>query len=187
MWGKHDEARRPGAEVGGWRHRCPWEAAPMSRPRASGGQGSRADVLWPRAGRVWNQGGWSAVPARRRAGVGQAQAHPKQRLPSGGTPGRAASGGAALEPPPERWPRVTPRFALQYAVYSQASAVSVPVAMETDGPLFEDVQMLRKTVNEEARQVKARRAQLAAPLRDLLIRRVCDFSHVADRSTSCVR
>ncbi|XP_043778642.1 serine/threonine-protein phosphatase 2A 56 kDa regulatory subunit gamma isoform isoform X1 [Cervus elaphus] len=40
----------------------------------------------------------------------------------------------------------------QYAVYSQASTISVPVAMETDGPLFEDVQMLRKTVNEEARQ-----------------------------------
>lgn len=26
--------------------------------------------------------------------------------------------------------------------------------METDGPLFEDVQMLRKTVNEEARQAQ---------------------------------
>ncbi|EPY87753.1 serine/threonine-protein phosphatase 2A regulatory subunit gamma isoform [Camelus ferus] len=39
-----------------------------------------------------------------------------------------------------------------YAVYSQASTVSVPVAMDTDGPLFEDVQMLRKTVNEESRQ-----------------------------------
>ncbi|KAB1277169.1 Serine/threonine-protein phosphatase 2A 56 kDa regulatory subunit gamma isoform [Camelus dromedarius] len=48
--------------------------------------------------------------------------------------------------------KVTPRFALQYAVYSQASTVSVPVAMDTDGPLFEDVQMLRKTVNEESRQ-----------------------------------
>lgn len=59
--------------------------------------------------------------------------------------------------------------------------------METDGPLFEDVQMLRKTVNEEARQVKARRAQLAAPLRDLLVIRVCDFSHVADRGASRVR
>lgn len=58
--------------------------------------------------------------------------------------------------------RVTPRFALQYTVYSQASSVSIPVAMETDGPLFEDVQMLRKTVNEEARQVKVRRAQLGA-------------------------
>uniref|UniRef100_A0A8B9XIA6 Serine/threonine-protein phosphatase 2A 56 kDa regulatory subunit n=1 Tax=Bos mutus grunniens TaxID=30521 RepID=A0A8B9XIA6_BOSMU len=42
----------------------------------------------------------------------------------------------------------------QYAVYSQASTISIPVAMETDGPLFEDVQMLRKTVNEEARQAQ---------------------------------
>ncbi|KAB0369044.1 hypothetical protein FD755_019049 [Muntiacus reevesi] len=42
----------------------------------------------------------------------------------------------------------------QYAVYSQASTISGPVAMETDGPLFEDAQMLRKTVNEEARQAQ---------------------------------
>uniref|UniRef100_A0A8C0M4Z5 Serine/threonine-protein phosphatase 2A 56 kDa regulatory subunit n=1 Tax=Canis lupus familiaris TaxID=9615 RepID=A0A8C0M4Z5_CANLF len=42
----------------------------------------------------------------------------------------------------------------QYAVYSQASTMSIPVAMETDGPLFEDVQMLRKAVNEEARQAQ---------------------------------
>lgn len=63
-------------------------------------------------------------------------------------------------PGPRCCQRVTPHFALQYTVYSQASTVSIPVAMETDGPLFEDVQMLRKTVNEEARQVKVRRAQL---------------------------
>lgn len=31
--------------------------------------------------------------------------------------------------------------------------------METDGPLSEDAQMLRKTVNEEAHQVTARRAR----------------------------
>ncbi|XP_045678494.1 serine/threonine-protein phosphatase 2A 56 kDa regulatory subunit gamma isoform isoform X2 [Phyllostomus hastatus] len=42
----------------------------------------------------------------------------------------------------------------QYTVYSHTSTVSIPVAMETDGPLFEDVQMLRKTVNEEARQAQ---------------------------------
>uniref|UniRef100_A0A452T7G7 Serine/threonine-protein phosphatase 2A 56 kDa regulatory subunit n=1 Tax=Ursus maritimus TaxID=29073 RepID=A0A452T7G7_URSMA len=42
----------------------------------------------------------------------------------------------------------------QYAVYSQASTMTIPVAMETDGPLFEDVQMLRKAVNEEARQAQ---------------------------------
>ncbi|KAG8514435.1 Serine/threonine-protein phosphatase 2A 56 kDa regulatory subunit gamma isoform [Galemys pyrenaicus] len=42
----------------------------------------------------------------------------------------------------------------QYTVHSQASSVSVPVAMETDGPFLEDVQMLRKTVNEEARQAQ---------------------------------
>lgn len=55
---------------------------------------------------------------------------------------------------------MTPHFALQYTVHSQASTMSIPVAMDTDGPLFEDVQMLRKTVNEEARQVNVRRAQL---------------------------
>jgi len=49
---------------------------------------------------------------------------------------------------------VIPHFALQYAVYSQASTMTIPVAMETDGPLFEDVQMLRKAVNEEARQAQ---------------------------------
>ncbi|XP_041489254.1 serine/threonine-protein phosphatase 2A 56 kDa regulatory subunit gamma isoform isoform X2 [Chionomys nivalis] len=42
----------------------------------------------------------------------------------------------------------------QYAVYSQASAMSIPVAMETDGPQFEDVQMLRKTVSDETRQAQ---------------------------------
>lgn len=51
--------------------------------------------------------------------------------------------------------RVTPHFALQYTVYSQASTMSLPVAMETDGPLFEDVQMLRKTVSDEVHQVIA--------------------------------
>lgn len=56
---------------------------------------------------------------------------------------------------------MTARFALQYAVYSQASTVTIPVAMETDGPLLEDVQMLRKAANEEARQV-TRTAQSGA-------------------------
>ncbi|XP_031990708.1 serine/threonine-protein phosphatase 2A 56 kDa regulatory subunit gamma isoform isoform X1 [Hylobates moloch] len=42
----------------------------------------------------------------------------------------------------------------QYTVYSQASTVSIPVAMETDGPLFEDVQMLRKTVKDVAHQAQ---------------------------------
>ncbi|XP_040830983.1 serine/threonine-protein phosphatase 2A 56 kDa regulatory subunit gamma isoform isoform X3 [Ochotona curzoniae] len=42
----------------------------------------------------------------------------------------------------------------QYTVYSHASTVSMPVAMETDGPLPEDVQMLRKTVSDEARQAQ---------------------------------
>lgn len=65
-----------------------------------------------------------------------------------------------LAPGPRRCQRVTPHFALQYTMYSHASTVSIPVAMETDGPFFEDVQTLRKTVNEEARQVKVRRAQL---------------------------
>ncbi|XP_031212675.1 serine/threonine-protein phosphatase 2A 56 kDa regulatory subunit gamma isoform isoform X2 [Mastomys coucha] len=45
----------------------------------------------------------------------------------------------------------------QYAVYSQASAVSIPVAMETDGPQFEDVQMLKKTVSDETRQLVGRK------------------------------
>ncbi|KAM4853594.1 serine/threonine-protein phosphatase 2A 56 kDa regulatory subunit gamma isoform 9-T9 [Thomomys bottae] len=42
----------------------------------------------------------------------------------------------------------------QYAVYSQASTMSIPVAMETDGPQYEDVQMLRKTVSDEAHQAQ---------------------------------
>ncbi|XP_075859827.1 serine/threonine-protein phosphatase 2A 56 kDa regulatory subunit gamma isoform isoform X3 [Microcebus murinus] len=42
----------------------------------------------------------------------------------------------------------------QYSLHSQASGMSLPVAMETDGPLFEDVQMLRKTVTDEARQAQ---------------------------------
>ncbi|KAM6171545.1 serine/threonine-protein phosphatase 2A 56 kDa regulatory subunit gamma isoform 1-T1 [Erethizon dorsatum] len=42
----------------------------------------------------------------------------------------------------------------QYTMYSQASTVTLPVAMETDGPLFEDVQMLRKTVSDEAHQAQ---------------------------------
>ncbi|XP_054423705.1 serine/threonine-protein phosphatase 2A 56 kDa regulatory subunit gamma isoform isoform X2 [Pteronotus mesoamericanus] len=53
----------------------------------------------------------------------------------------------------------------QYTVYSQESTVSIPVAMETDGPLFEDVQMLRKTVNEEARQSVGRKAVAAMQIR----------------------
>ncbi|XP_027424512.1 serine/threonine-protein phosphatase 2A 56 kDa regulatory subunit gamma isoform isoform X5 [Zalophus californianus] len=42
----------------------------------------------------------------------------------------------------------------QYAVHSQVSAVVIPVAVETDGPLLEDVQTLRKARNEEARQAQ---------------------------------
>uniref|UniRef100_A0A8C5K853 Serine/threonine-protein phosphatase 2A 56 kDa regulatory subunit n=1 Tax=Jaculus jaculus TaxID=51337 RepID=A0A8C5K853_JACJA len=42
----------------------------------------------------------------------------------------------------------------QYTVYRQASAMSIPVAMETDGPQYEDVQMLRKTVSNEACQAQ---------------------------------
>ncbi|NP_001351138.1 serine/threonine-protein phosphatase 2A 56 kDa regulatory subunit gamma isoform isoform k [Mus musculus] len=53
----------------------------------------------------------------------------------------------------------------QYAVYSQASAVSIPVAMETDGPQFEDVQMLKKTVSDEARQLVGRKAMTATQVR----------------------
>ncbi|XP_036604085.1 serine/threonine-protein phosphatase 2A 56 kDa regulatory subunit gamma isoform isoform X1 [Trichosurus vulpecula] len=45
----------------------------------------------------------------------------------------------------------------QYTVYSEASSLNLPVAMETDGPLFEDLQMLRKTVNEESRQLVGRK------------------------------
>lgn len=60
---------------------------------------------------------------------------------------------------------MTPYFALQYAVYSQASAVSIPVAMETDGPQFEDVQMLKKTVSDEARQLVGRKAMTATQVR----------------------
>ncbi|XP_037687773.1 serine/threonine-protein phosphatase 2A 56 kDa regulatory subunit gamma isoform isoform X2 [Choloepus didactylus] len=53
----------------------------------------------------------------------------------------------------------------QYAVYSRASAASIPVAMEREGPLLEDVQMLRKTVSEEARQLVGRKAVSTAQVR----------------------
>lgn len=55
--------------------------------------------------------------------------------------------------------------------------MTIPVAMETDGPLFEDVQMLRKAVNEEARQVKVHRAKPAAPVVDLL-KKCVEFQEV---------
>ncbi|XP_020826800.1 serine/threonine-protein phosphatase 2A 56 kDa regulatory subunit gamma isoform isoform X2 [Phascolarctos cinereus] len=45
----------------------------------------------------------------------------------------------------------------QYTVYSEASSMNLPVAMETDGPLYEDLQMLKKTVNEESRQLVGRK------------------------------
>uniref|UniRef100_A0A8C5QV44 Serine/threonine protein phosphatase 2A regulatory subunit n=1 Tax=Leptobrachium leishanense TaxID=445787 RepID=A0A8C5QV44_9ANUR len=38
----------------------------------------------------------------------------------------------------------------QYPIHTDTSALNSPVAMETDGPLLEDVQMLKKTVKEEA-------------------------------------
>ncbi|KAM3852892.1 serine/threonine-protein phosphatase 2A 56 kDa regulatory subunit gamma isoform 5-T5 [Vipera latastei] len=38
----------------------------------------------------------------------------------------------------------------QYSVYSDTSLVNSPVAMETDGPLIEDLQVLTKGVKEEA-------------------------------------
>lgn len=37
--------------------------------------------------------------------------------------------------------------------------------METDGPYFEDVQMLRKTVNEEARLGKSAKSSAACLVR----------------------
>ncbi|XP_074069202.1 serine/threonine-protein phosphatase 2A 56 kDa regulatory subunit gamma isoform isoform X8 [Macrotis lagotis] len=46
----------------------------------------------------------------------------------------------------------------QYTVYSEASTMNLPVAMETDGPIYEDLQMLRKTVNEESRQLIGRKS-----------------------------
>ncbi|XP_009577041.1 PREDICTED: serine/threonine-protein phosphatase 2A 56 kDa regulatory subunit gamma isoform-like [Fulmarus glacialis] len=42
----------------------------------------------------------------------------------------------------------------QYPVYSDTSLLNSPVAMETDGPLIEDLQMLKKTVKEEACQAQ---------------------------------
>ncbi|XP_041131775.1 serine/threonine-protein phosphatase 2A 56 kDa regulatory subunit gamma isoform isoform X7 [Polyodon spathula] len=47
----------------------------------------------------------------------------------------------------------------QYTVCVDSSGLNSPVAMETDGPLIEDVQMLKKTVEEEAIQVKLQRDQ----------------------------
>lgn len=41
----------------------------------------------------------------------------------------------------------------QFLVYVDSSSLSSPVEMETDGPLIEDVAMLKKTVEEEATQL----------------------------------
>lgn len=79
-----------------------------------------------------------------------------------GTPLSHPPQAETLESPRASANRVTPHFALQYTLCSQASIASIPVAMETDGPLLEDVLMLRKTVNEEARQVNMHRAPLGA-------------------------
>lgn len=38
-------------------------------------------------------------------------------------------------------------------MYADSSGLNSPVDMETDGPLIEDVHMLRQTVEEEATQV----------------------------------
>ncbi|NXO37477.1 2A5G phosphatase, partial [Locustella ochotensis] len=42
----------------------------------------------------------------------------------------------------------------QYPTYSDTSLLNSPVAMETDGPLIEDLQTLKKTVKEEACQAQ---------------------------------
>ncbi|MGH0171060.1 UNVERIFIED_CONTAM: hypothetical protein FKN15_060196 [Acipenser sinensis] len=42
----------------------------------------------------------------------------------------------------------------QYTVCVDSSGLNSPVAMETDGPLIEDVEMLKKTVEEEAVQLQ---------------------------------
>ncbi|XP_068110810.1 serine/threonine-protein phosphatase 2A 56 kDa regulatory subunit gamma isoform isoform X2 [Hyperolius riggenbachi] len=42
----------------------------------------------------------------------------------------------------------------KYPMFTDTSALNSPVAMETDGPLLEDVQMLKKTVREEASQAQ---------------------------------
>uniref|UniRef100_A0A8J8XRP2 Serine/threonine-protein phosphatase 2A 56 kDa regulatory subunit n=1 Tax=Callithrix jacchus TaxID=9483 RepID=A0A8J8XRP2_CALJA len=48
----------------------------------------------------------------------------------------------------------SPERASEYTMCSQASTVSIPLAMETDGPFFEDVQMLRQTVKDQAHQAQ---------------------------------
>lgn len=42
---------------------------------------------------------------------------------------------------------------VQFLVYIDPSESGVPMDMETDGPLLEDVNLLKKTVEEEALQV----------------------------------
>ncbi|KAM9202607.1 serine/threonine-protein phosphatase 2A 56 kDa regulatory subunit gamma isoform 2-T2 [Dugong dugon] len=60
----------------------------------------------------------------------------------------------------------------QYAGYRQASALNIPVAMDTDGPLFEDVQMLGKTGSQDARQAQK------DPKKDrALVRRKSELPH----------
>lgn len=123
----------------------------------------------------------AAAPSTQRSGFRKMAGPGPGGAGSWGAPWQGALGGRRWEGVPlARSPRVAPRaltesdshFALQYAVYSQASTVSIPVAMETDGPLFEDVLMLRKTVNEEARQVTA--CELAGRALARRLRSVCE-------------
>ncbi|XP_038606484.1 serine/threonine-protein phosphatase 2A 56 kDa regulatory subunit gamma isoform isoform X2 [Tachyglossus aculeatus] len=59
----------------------------------------------------------------------------------------------------------------QYAVCSDTSALNSPVAMETDGPLIEDLKMLRETVNEEARQFCPRKKNFSFTDKEVVERR----------------
>lgn len=43
---------------------------------------------------------------------------------------------------------------LQFLLYIDSTGLGSPMDMETDGPLLDDVQMLKKTVEEEATQVR---------------------------------
>lgn len=48
----------------------------------------------------------------------------------------------------------SPPLSVQFLVYNDSVGSGSPMDMETDGPMLDDVNMLKKTVEEEATQVK---------------------------------
>lgn len=144
----------------GLRQRLLWEAVPTTGP------GGIREAKAP--GWVSQAQGWESLEVRQPLCCPHPQAG--RCRPGLACPGHTASfrrprgAGSILEEEPwshpERWPRVTPRFALQYAVYSQASTISIIPGWQWRqmGLYLKMRQMLRKTVNEECSPGKKRQS-----------------------------